>query len=85
MTNIVKKTIHAYWLCNAAGERVSDVVVVNETNDNICIGAEDASGIYQQYDSYEAYYVYEWATKHGFEANSKTVDIEINTMRDDDN
>ena len=51
--------------------------VVNDPSDTGCIGAKDANGIYQQFDSYEMYNAYGWAEENGFKLRSCKKTIEI--------
>lgn len=56
--------IHIYVLIDANGNK--DWQVVREHNDTIrSIGGIGSDGNYHQYDSYEAYYLDDWAKKHG--------------------
>jgi hypothetical protein len=72
---IMKKTMYLYRLTDARGDQM--VTVVDDPTDNGTIGGYDSNGQYQQYDSYELYYAYEWAEKHGFKLESGTVEIDV--------
>lgn len=71
----MKKIMYVYRLTDANGDQT--VAVVNEASDNSTIGGYDKDGVYQQYDSYELYYAYEWAESHGMKLESGTVEIDV--------
>jgi hypothetical protein len=71
----MKKIMYVYRLTDANGDQT--VAVVNEASDNGTIGGYDKDGVYQQYDSYELYYAYEWAESHGMKLESGTVEIDV--------
>jgi hypothetical protein len=71
----MKKRIYIYRLTDALGN--IDIAILNESDGDETIGGYDKDGQYHQYDSYELYYAYDWAKKHGFVLESATVDLEI--------
>lgn len=70
------KKIYVYYLTGC--QVGDDIVVVNDPSDNIRLGGFDKNGNWQQYDSQEAYFAYEWAEKHGFTLRMIEKEIEIN-------
>ncbi len=62
------KKVYVYVLVDARGE--AHVAVNNDPADDITIGGHDAQGVYQQFDSYEAYHLHGWAEDHGFTIHS---------------
>lgn len=79
----MNKSFHAYWLVDKTGAVISRIEIVNDTGDNICIGAYDANGKYQQFDSCEAYHAHEWALGHGFEVRSQKMSVDVDTNKFD--
>lgn len=72
----MKLKIWIYSLSNANGD--TSFSTVNDPGDNICIGVYDNNGVYQQYDSYEAYHLDSFCAKHeGFSYNCAEVEIEV--------
>lgn len=55
------KKFYIYRLVNENNE-VLDEKVIDDCGDNLCIGGEDSTGKYHQYDSYEA-----WHARNHFE------------------
>lgn len=70
------KKIYVYRLTDAEGNQ--DFVVVDEVSDNGRIGGYDKQGIYQQYDSQQLYYAYEWAEEHGMKLEFGSFEIDLN-------
>lgn len=71
----MKKMVWLYALKDAMGN--VQVKVVDDCADHLCIGGYDAAGAYQQYDSYEAYYMGDWALKHGFSYACQQIEIDV--------
>lgn len=71
----MKLAIWIYVLVNKAGERA--YTTVNDPGDKICIGIRDEYGAYQQFDSYEAWYLEEWARQRGLYCDSREVSVEV--------
>lgn len=71
----MQKDVYVYRLTDAKGDQ--SVTVVDDPSDNGCIGGYDINGVYQQYDSYELYYAYEWAESHGMKLESAVVKIDL--------
>lgn len=69
------KTLYFYRLTDARGD--ARIVVVDDPNDDGCIGGYDANGKYHQYDSYELWHAYAWAKERGMVLESGTMDVEI--------
>lgn len=72
------KTIHIYRLTDAQGNQ--SATVINDLTDSGRIGGIDKNGTYQQYDSYELWYAYDWAEKHGMKLEYGKVDIDISKI-----
>jgi hypothetical protein len=69
------KKIYVYRLTDAKGDKT--ITVVNEPNDNGTIGGYGSDGKYHQYDSYELWYAYEWATLRGMKLESTEMIIDV--------
>ena len=51
-------SLYIYVMTDAYGSQSS--ATVQDPSDTICIGGYDTSGVYQQFDSYEAYHIWGW-------------------------
>ncbi len=71
-------TIEVYRLTDANGTK--RYAVTNDPSSNGCIGGFDVNGNYQQYDSSELYYAYEWAAKHGFKLEVKSHELDVESL-----
>lgn len=72
----MKKKIYVYRLTDAQGNQ--DYTVVDDVSDNARIGGYDTQGKYQQYDSQELYYAYNWAQEHGMKLEFGNFEIDLN-------
>lgn len=75
MKTITVKVI-VYVLTDINGDVSSSVV--GDYSDNICFGGIGNDGKYHQYDSYEGYHPYDWATKLGMTVDCYEKEISIN-------
>jgi hypothetical protein len=73
----VKIKVHAFHLRDECGDE--QIVIANETNDNICIGGFTANGRYHQFDSTEAYHLGAWirSNKLPFQYTSQEIEIDV--------
>jgi hypothetical protein len=71
----MKKELYFYRLTDTQGNQ--DLVVIDQSNDNGCIGGIGADGEYHQYDSYELYHAHEWAEKYGMKLESGRMEVDI--------
>lgn len=72
----MKLTVYVYALANDNGEK--SFAVVDDPSSKICIGVRSNDGQrYEQFDSYEAWHVDDWARLRGLKCRSAEVQIEV--------
>jgi hypothetical protein len=65
--------VYCYEVTDSNGDTIADVCL--DPCDPINVGGVDKSGKYHQFDTTEAYHVYEWAKQYGFSVEMKGIDI----------
>lgn len=73
-------TVTVYVVTDADGNHSVDAATLDGAN-RIVVGGRDRHGQYWQFDSAEAYHVYEWAAKHGFAVETREIKVDLETGR----
>lgn len=71
----MKKTLYFYRLTDALGTQ--RITVVDDPTNNGTILGIGIDGELHQYDSYELWYAYDWAEKHGMKLESGELEMDI--------